>query len=61
MPYSIQFIDPTDSGTVSELKVQSQVYPSSVRLGFCMGVIFLALRLGGVIIQNPSLILDVNP
>jgi len=34
--------------------------PSSVRLGFCMSVILLVPRVVGVIIQNPSLILDVD-
>ena len=33
---------------------------SSVRLGFCMSVILLVPRVVGVIIQNPSLILDVD-
>ena len=34
--------------------------PSSVRLGFCMGVIPLGLRLVVVILENSSFILDVD-
>ena len=41
-------------------KAEMVVNASSVRLGFCMSVILLLPGVGGVIIQNPSLILDVD-